>query len=214
MIRSVSSAPSAPPKINTPGHQPCVFLDRDGVLNTTDGFVNSPEDMDNQLIPESVEALARLAQRTSASIVLVTNQGGVGYGKMSAPQVESILERLSERIEAAGGRFDAIYYCPNRKDEQPPEGHITARKPSPGMFYQAASDFGDEIDLADSYMIGDMTTDIAAGEAATPLMTSILVETGFGGEDGKVDIQADQRFENLSEAVDWIIERESSPVGV
>lgn len=203
-IHSVSSGP-ATARTHTPGRQPCVFFDRDGVFNTTDGFVNSPEDLDRQLIPEAVEALARLSRETDAKLVLVTNQGGVGYGKMTPTQAEAILERLEARVEAAGGRFDAIYYCPNRKDELPPDGELSARKPEAGMFYAAANHFGAAIDLADSYMVGDMTTDIAAGENATPDLTTILLDTGMGGQDGHAQAVPDQHFADLSAAVDWLI---------
>ncbi|MCA9790520.1 MAG: HAD-IIIA family hydrolase [Candidatus Eremiobacteraeota bacterium] len=203
-IVSVSSAPRNA-VTHTPGRQPCVFFDRDGVFNTTDGFVNSPEDLDRQLMPQAVEALARLSRETEAKLVLVTNQGGVGYGKMTPQQAEAILERLEERVEAAGGHFDAIYYCPNRKDEQAPDGQVSARKPEAGMFYAAAHDFGSSIDLADSYMVGDMTTDIAAGENSTRDMTTILLDTGMGGKDGHANVPADQHFADLSAAVDWLI---------
>lgn len=208
-IVSTTSAPRTGFQLDTPGRQPCVFLDRDGVLNTTDGFVNTPEDLDRQLIPASVEALARLSRETSARIVLITNQGGVSAGKMSPEQAEAILERLSQRVEEAGGRMDAIYYCPNARRFEPPAGEVDARKPEPGMVYRAALDFGSQVDLADSYFIGDMTTDLAAGERADPRLVSVLVETGFGGRDGKVDIQPDQTCADLAEAVDWIIARES-----
>lgn len=205
---STTSAPRSGFLLDTPGRQPCVFLDRDGVINTTDGFVNSPEDLDRQLIPSSVEALARLSRETTAKIVVVTNQGGVSAGKMTEEQAEAILERLSQRVEEAGGRLDAIYYCPNARRFEPPAGEVDARKPEPGMVYRAALDFGPEVDLADSYFIGDMTTDIAAGERADARLVSVLVETGFGGRDGKVDVQPDHTCRDLSEAVDWIISRE------
>ena len=105
-----------------------------------------------------------------------------------------------------GGRLDAICYCPNRSDFQVPEGEVNGRKPSPGMLLAGAQMFGEAVDLADSYMIGDMTSDIGAGEAADT--TTILVETGFGGKDGKVDVKADYQTANMATAVDWILSRQ------
>lgn len=192
-------------KTHTPGKQPAVFFDRDGVINTTDGFINRVEDVDRQLMDEAVQALARLSREFDGKIIMATNQGGVGYGKMTTEVAEAILDRFNEKIEEAGGRVDAICYCPNRKDFQPPEGEITGRKPGPGLLIAGAQMFGEQVDLADSYMIGDMTTDIAAGEAAGT--TTILVETGFAGKDGKVDVQPDHTSKDLAAAVDWILSR-------
>jgi D-glycero-D-manno-heptose 1,7-bisphosphate phosphatase len=91
-----------------------VFLDRDGVLNSTDGYVNSPDDLDRQLLPRSLEALARLSRQSRVPIVLVTNQGGIDEGHMTDGQARAILERLTLRVQEAGGRLDAVYYCPIR----------------------------------------------------------------------------------------------------
>lgn len=207
-ITSVRSTPRGPLETNTPGKQPCVFMDRDGVFNTTDGFVNSPEDLDKALMPGAVASIARL---TAAGIpaVLVTNQGGIDSLHVTDEQNRAILGRLEQRVEEAGGHLDAIYYCPNGNKYQPPAGEIDARKPSGGMLIAAAREFGARVDLADSYMIGDMTTDIAAGKAADAAVTTVLVETGYGGKDGKVVVTPDHTSADLSTAVDWILSRES-----
>jgi histidinol-phosphate phosphatase family protein len=207
-IVRVTTAPLQPLAIDTPGRQPCVFLDRDGVINSMDRFVDTPEDLDAALMPQAVEALARLRRETQAKIVVVTNQGGVGMGKMSDKTAQAILARLAQRVDEAGGHLDAIYYCPTSPRAPHPEEGVDARKPAPGMLIRAAEDFGTQIDLADSYMIGDMTTDIAAGENATPKVTSILVRTGSGGRDGKEKTAPDHVADDLSAAVDWIVARE------
>ena len=194
--------------VNTPGKQPAVFMDRDGVLNVTDGFVNSPDDLDKRLMPQALAAVAKLSQNTEYPIILVTNQAGIDMGKFSPEQNQAIQERLAQRIEEAGGRMDSIYVCPNGKKFQVPEGEVDGRKPDAGMFFQAAHDYGSKIDLADSYMIGDMTTDIGAGKNAGA--TTILVKTGFGGSDGKCDAKPDHVADDLSAAVDWILSKEKS----
>lgn len=210
-IRKVRYAHSEDVSTHTPGRQPCVFLDRDGVINTAEGFVNSPEDLDQKLMPQALQALARLSKESAIPIVVLTNQGGIDEGHMTEEEAKAILERLAQRVEEAGGRLDAIYFCPNGKKFNPPSGETNARKPKPGMFFQAALDFGSTVDLADSYMVGDMTTDIAAGEGATSDLTTILVKTGFAGKDGKVHATPDHISMDLSEAVDWILARESRP---
>ena len=204
-IHSVRSASTQGVQINTPGKQRAVFMDRDGVLNEIDKHVNTPEQLDAALIPSSLAALARLSQQTDYKLILVTNQGGIDAGFMTEEQNNAIQERLAQRVEEAGGRLDGIYFCPNGKKFQLPEGEINARKPEAGMFYQAARDFGESVDLADSYMIGDMSTDIGAGDKAG--VTTILVKTGFAGKDGKCPVQPDFVQDDLSSAVDFILAR-------
>lgn len=207
-IVSVTSAPRDPVVVDSPGRQPCVFLDRDGVINAIDGYVSTPEDLDRRLIPASLQALARLRRETNVRIVLVTNQGGVGAGKMSDETARAILDLLAQRVDEAGGHLDAEYYCPTSPHTPGPTDGVDARKPQPGMLLQAAQDFGSAIDLADSYMIGDMTTDIAAGERASERITSVLVLTGLAGKDGRENVTPDHVSADLAAAVDWIISRE------
>jgi len=209
-IQSVRSVPNSGYKVNTPGRQSAVFADRDGVFNEVDKHVNTPEQLREALIPSSVKAVARLTQEFPGPVVVVTNQGGIDAGFMTDAKNREILGVLAEEVEKAGGRIDALYYCPNGKKFQLPEGEIDGRKPSGGMLIHAARSFGEAVDLADSYMIGDMSTDIAAGEAAHRDVTTILVETGFAGKDGKVPYQADHVEKNFASAVDWILAREKS----
>lgn len=206
-IQSVRSVPAGGIQVNTPGRQPCVFLDRDGVLNTTDALVNSVADLERQLMPDSLRALARLHQ-AGIPTILVTNQGGVDRGRLTAEENEAILTLLADRIEEVGGQLDMIYYCPSIEGTPVPEGHVGGRKPEAGMLFQAARDFGSALDLADSYFVGDMTTDIAAGHAAG--VTTVLVQTGFGGADGASEIAPLLARPDLEAAVDWILQREAS----
>src|SRR5437660_8455432 len=110
----ISLKSTLPPhlQIDTPGKQPAVFLDRDGVINSSRGFVNTPEDLDRLLIPSSVKAIARMSRETPVKLVVVTNQGGVGDGYMTDDAARAILARLAQRVKEAGGRLDAIYYAP------------------------------------------------------------------------------------------------------
>ena len=209
-IQSVRSTTPGGYEVNTPGRQLVVFLDRDGVLDATDVFINTVEQFKAAVYPGAAEAIARLSNETNARVIITTNQGGIDAGKMSEQVNHDIQQATLDVIEAAGGRLDALYFCPNGHKFQVPEGQISGRKPDGGMIVQAAKDFGPGIDLQDGYMIGDMTTDIASGKAAYPNITTVLLETGFGGKDGKVDIKPDTVQKDIGAAVEWIIQREKS----
>ncbi|GAB4434876.1 MAG: D-glycero-beta-D-manno-heptose 1,7-bisphosphate 7-phosphatase [Anaerolineae bacterium] len=146
-----------------------VFLDRDGVINANrDDYVKTWDEV--EILPGALEALARLAQ-TGYRVVLTSNQSPIGRALVTTEAVEAIHARLRARIEAAGGRLDAIYFCPHR-----PEDGCPCRKPAPGMLLQAARDL--DLSLADSYMVGDALSDVEAGQRAGA--TAILVLSGRG----------------------------------
>ena len=196
-------------QFRTPGRQSAVLMDRDGVINSIDGFVNSPAQMKAALMPGSLDALARLDQETDLYTAVLTNQAGEDLGKMSHETNVAIQETMIDEVDAHGGHLDAVYYCPNGPDYKVPEGQESGRKEHGGMFYAVAHDLGDRVDLADSYYIGDMSTDMAAAKAAYPGIITILVQTGFAGKDGKCpDVRPDVVCKDLGDAVDYIIARE------
>jgi len=194
MISQVSSTSGEPKKV-------AVFLDRDGVINSSekpDGTynpVNKPEDL--FVYDQAKDALVRLSKKTDLLAVVVSNQGGIEAGYTTEKDVQAVNEKLKKTIGESGGRIDAIYYCPSNDPAN------SMRKPNPGMLLKAAEELN--IDLDRSYMIGDQTTDIAAGEKADTHVQSILVQTGAGGKDGKENIPPDKVCRDLSEAVDYII---------
>jgi histidinol-phosphate phosphatase family protein len=146
-----------------------VFLDRDGVIcRNRDDYVKSWEEF--VLLPGAREALARLA-RSSLHVVIVTNQSAVNRGIISAATVEEIHTRMTDTIEAAGGRVDLVKYCPHRPDEG-----CDCRKPRPGMLLAAAEEL--QINLRQSYLVGDARSDVQAGQ--TVGCRCYLVLTGRG----------------------------------
>ena len=135
--------------------QPCVFFDRDGIVNESPpgGFVLAWEAF--QLKPGFVEAL-RLARERDYAAVVVTNQSCIARGLTTAAVVEDVHDRLRAMLhrEYGLGLLD-ILYCPSLDDADP------MRKPNPGMLLEAARRHG--LDLAASWMVGDQERDIEAG---------------------------------------------------
>lgn len=177
-----------------------VFLDRDGVI-----CENRPDHVKSwtefRFLPGALQALRRLSA-APFSIVVVTNQAIVHRGIVPAAVVEEIHRWMIWDIQLAGGRVDAIYYCPHR-----PEEGCLCRKPKPGLLLQAARDLG--IRLEASYLIGDALTDVEAALAAG--CQPLLVRTGRGALYAQQVLQRYpevQIFQDLSEAVSWILHRE------
>ncbi len=152
------------------------FLDRDGVLNrkAPEGqYVTRWEEM--EFLPGVREAIGLLNQ-AGYLVVVVSNQRCVAKGLITASALESMHARMRDEFAAAGARIDAIYYCPH--DFEPP---CSCRKPQPGMLLEAARTH--ELDLAESWMIGDSEHDVEAGKRAG-CRTVRLIEDGesFTGE--------------------------------
>ena len=169
-----------------------VFLDRDGTLNEEVSYLSHPEQL--RLIPGTLEALRQLqAQRYLC--IIITNQSGIARGYFSERELNEVHGELRQMLRAAQADVDAIYYCPHH----PTSGQgvyrsdCSCRKPQPGLLLQAAKDF--DIDLANSYMIGDKASDLLAGIAAG--CHTILTLTGYGR-------QSQNSLENNSIAPDYI----------
>ena len=118
------------------------------------------------LLDGVLEAMALFAQRFDR-IFIVTNQQGIGKGLMTEADLTVIHERLQRSVEAAGGRIDRIYHCPELE-----AAHSFMRKPSIGMALRARRDFP-EVTLRHSVMVGDTRSDMLFGRHAG--METVLV---------------------------------------
>jgi D-glycero-D-manno-heptose 1,7-bisphosphate phosphatase len=155
-----------------------VFLDRDGVINRKppEGeYVTRWEDL--ELLPGVPEAIAALI-KARFLVIVVSNQRCVAKGLLTMRELDSIHQRMRDRLAAAGAVITEVYYCPH--DAQPP---CVCRKPAPGMLFTAARNH--EVDLAGSWMVGDADTDVEAGKKAGCRTARILKvgETTRGGAD-------------------------------
>lgn len=146
-----------------------VVLDRDGVINhDSDQFIKSPDEW--LPLPGSLEAIALLCQ-FGYRIVVATNQSGVGRGLFDMATLASIHDKMCKAVALAGGRIDAIFYCPHTQDD-----HCDCRKPRPGMLREIAARFG--CDLQGLPCVGDAVRDAQA--AAAVGAQAHLVLTGKG----------------------------------
>lgn len=133
--------------------QKAIFLDRDGVLNRRipGGYVQNYEQW--EWLPGALSACAALADQFDR-ILIITNQQGIGKGIMSIEDLNHLHQKVTQDIEAAGGRVDGIYFCPHLKSD-----NCGCRKPRPGLIRQALNEFPD-ISIADSYLVGDSYSDL------------------------------------------------------
>jgi len=173
-----------------------VILDRDGVINfDSDHFIKSPAEW--KPIPGSLEAIARLTQ-AGYRVVVASNQSGIDRGLFDMDTLNAIHDKMHRAVKAAGGRIDAIFYCPHSADS-----NCNCRKPKPGMFERIADCFN--VDLGDAYAIGDSLRDLqaAAAAGARPVLVlsgkgkNTLAEGGFPEETPV--------FEDLAAVVEHIL---------
>lgn len=173
-----------------------IILDRDGVINVeSDAYIKAPDEW--VPIPGSLKAIARLT-RAGHSVVIMTNQSGIGRGFFSVETLNQIHAKLSASLSVLGGHIEKIYYCPHH-----PNDNCICRKPKPGMLKQIQQDFN--VDLKDCLLIGDSWRDMQAAQAAQ--CPCWLVKTGRGQQyinDGVVPPDF-PIFASLSVAVDHLL---------
>jgi D-glycero-D-manno-heptose 1,7-bisphosphate phosphatase len=179
-----------------------VFLDRDGVLNRKlpEGeYVSAWEHF--HLLPGAAEAIAKL-KRAGMRVLVVSNQRGIALGLYHAEDVDRIHAQLQNELSAQGTQIDGFYFCPHDK------GACNCRKPLPGLFEQAQSEFPD-IEPQSSLMVGDSLSDIEFGRNLG--MKTIFIEgepTHRGNQKPgakKAAELADLRFDSLLKAVDHLL---------
>lgn len=137
--------------------RPAVFLDKDGTL-----VVDVPYNADPALLrftPRALPALQAL-QRAGYALVVVSNQPGLALGRFSAQQFDTLRRALQDRLQAeAGVALDGFFFCPHA-----PQAGCDCRKPAAGLLLRAAEALG--LDLARSWMVGDILNDVEAGQRA------------------------------------------------
>ena len=140
-----------------------VFLDRDGTINEEVSYLKSLGML--KLIP-GVGAAIRLLNEAGFKVVIITNQSGVARGYFSESFVQNTHELLTSMLGKDGATIDGIYYCPHHPTAGNSEHTVRCdcRKPATGLLDRAAVDL--DIDLKQSFMVGDKWIDVEVGQRA------------------------------------------------
>ncbi len=191
--------------------QKAIFLDRDGTVNRKNGLVYREDQF--ELECGVIEAIRKI-NASGYLAVLVTNQPVVARGLCQMEDVEKIHMKLETLLGQEGVYLDDIRFCPHHPDKGYPEENPAykipchCRKPDIGMLEACAVQYN--IDLANSWMVGDTTVDIQTGKNAGT--HTALVLTGDAGKDEKYAVQADLTAENLMEAIKMILKASEGSV--
>lgn len=189
---------------NLKNKQRAIFLDRDGTMNVSKGFISKADDL--ELIPGTIDAIKAI-NKSGALAIVITNQPVIARGECSFEELHNIHNKLKTLLGEKGAFVDDIFYCPHHPDKgfegEVPELKFDCecRKPKTGMIDEAVKKYN--IDLSKSYMVGDSTMDLETARNAG--IKSVLVNTGFAGNDGKYDRSCDIEAKNLFDAVEKII---------
>lgn len=184
-----------------------IFLDRDDTLIEDPGYINSSEQI--KLLDGVAEALGGL-KSLGYKLVVVTNQSAVARGIVSEKTLGEIHNRLKQLLAEKGAFLDGIYYCPYHPDGAIPKYRKESdlRKPNPGMLLAAAEEM--DIDLSNSWCIGNSNDDIEAGRRAG--CKTILIDNSLQNRQlGPGEPKPDHKAVNMKEAVNIIKKHLRSP---
>jgi D-glycero-D-manno-heptose 1,7-bisphosphate phosphatase len=145
------------------------ILDRDGVINRPSAaYIKSVEEW--RPLPRSIDAIAQLS-KAGYKIAIATNQSAIGRGLFDVGELNAMHRKMNRAVEAAGGRIDAIFFCPHIASI-----NCECRKPKPGMLLEILRRFS--LPATEAFMVGDNERDILAAKAAN--IRPYLVLTGDG----------------------------------
>ena len=186
-------------------HTPLVILDRDGTVNhDSDDYIKSGDEW--VALPGAIDAIAKL-NHAGWRVVIASNQSGLGRGLFDVATLNQMHDKMNKALAKAGGRVDAIFYCPHTPDE-----HCQCRKPLPGLFEQIGERLG--MDLSGAHVVGDSLRDLQAGVAVGCMPH--LVHTGKGAAFQGQPLphtfpSHTQTHADLAGFVDWLLDEKPDP---
>jgi D-glycero-D-manno-heptose 1,7-bisphosphate phosphatase len=175
---------------------PAVFFDRDGTINEEVIYLHKPEQF--RLLPNVREGMKQF-QDMGYRIIIISNQPGIGMGYYTENDFFAVNRTMLSQLSKTGILVDKIYFCPHSKSEK-----CDCRKPAQALIVRARDDLN--LDLSRCLIIGDRTGDMETGKRAG--MRTILVKTGFRGEDGDFPGDPDYRADDLLDAARWVLREE------
>ena len=131
-----------------------VFLDRDGTINVDYGYVSQVEKF--EILPGAVEGLKKM-KAMNYLLLIISNQSGIGRGYYSITDYEKVMETMHHQLKGHGIQIDDCFYCPHS-----PESNCSCRKPGTKMIEEAVRKWN--VNVKESFFIGDKDTDIKAGK--------------------------------------------------
>lgn len=173
-----------------------IILDRDGVVNyDSDAYIKSPDEW--HPIPGSLEAIAALNQ-AGFKVLIATNQSGIARGLYDEAMLYRIHAKFLSALQVVGGEITEIFFCPHHPDDD-----CLCRKPKPGLLHQIQKKY--ELNLSETFFIGDSYTDIEAASHAGA--RPILVLTGNGSKTiiEYPKLRTIPHFFDLTKAVEYVL---------
>lgn len=183
---------------NLKNKQKAIFLDRDGTINKYVGFLT---DINEFELLDGVADAIQMINESGYLAIVVTNQPVIARGEVSVGELQEIHNKMETLLGQFGAYIDDIFYCPHHPHKgyegERPEYKIECecRKPKPGMLFAAAEKYN--IDLRESWMIGDGENDIEAGRNAGCKVCSV----------GNVEIENVPRYDSLLECIKTVLEK-------
>lgn len=168
-----------------------IFLDRDGVINIERDYLYKIEDF--EFIDGVFEAMKHF-QKLNYRLFIITNQSGIGRGYYSLEDFEKLTNWMLEQFKKEGIKIDRVYFCPHT-----PKDNCNCRKPNPTNLFDARDKFN--IDLKNSWIIGDKESDIESGLNAQ-IENTILVRSGHKIDE--VNTKAKFIVNSISDVIDLV----------
>ncbi len=193
-------------RLNKSNRRKAIFLDRDGVINHEVGDMRTPEQFE---LIDGVSSAIRKINKSEYLAIVITNQPGLAKNFFSFKTLDEIHRKMDTLLGNDSAYINGLYYCPHHPERGFP-GEIAelkidceCRKPKPYLVFKAEKDFN--IDLGNSYFIGDRYTDIMTGKNAG--IKTVLLKTGYAGADReKFNVEPDYVFNALPDAINYILE--------
>jgi len=168
-----------------------VFLDRDGTINRD---MHYSADVSRLRVFKNAAPAIKKLNNADYKVIVISNQSGIARQYFEKKDAKKINKIIIDRLGKRKAKIDAVYFCPHHPDE-----NCSCRKPKPGMILKAKKDF--ILDIKNSYIIGDMQSDIDLAKNVGA--KSVFVLTGAG-----IDVKgADYTAKDILDAAEWIIKQ-------